>query len=304
MTTKIRMRSRIAEAAIRDQLAGKVLGPSDYDVVLTGAAEVVQPDGRPLCVYLPGAVTSFATDPEVYEVLHSLRVVQSRNRGLAAGSRRLRWGANNGVESKRSTTVPVASSLVGSLDPVGQTRYCRLTAWTGRNLPEFAKLHPMLAAIGTTFKAYVPDRYAAQARYLQDVHPAWVIPGTPFTTITVNNTYPTGVHTDKGDLDEGFSTLACVRRGSYSGGLLVFPQYRVAVEMQDGDLLLMDAHQWHGNTAIICKCGRKLQALCEDCKAERISVVSYTRTAMVKCGSPEEEQKRALEVAERRSGMN
>lgn len=301
--TKIRMRSRVAEPAIRDHLAGKVLGPSDYDVLLSGAAEVVQPDGRPLCIFLPGAVKSFASDPEIYDVLHELRLVTSRNRGLAAGSRRLRWGAAGGTESKRSTTLPVASALVGSLDPVGQTRYCRLTAWTGRNLPEFAKLHPFLATIGNLLKAHVPDRYAAQAAYLQDVHPAWVIPGTPFTTITVNNTYPTGVHTDKGDLDEGFSTLACVRRGEYTGGLLVFPQYRVAVEMRDGDLLLMDAHQWHGNTAITCRCQKKLQAMCDDCGAERISVVSYTRTAMVKCGTPAEELERAARVAERRSGM-
>lgn len=304
MTTSIRMRSRISEQAIRDKLAGKVLGSSDYDVLLTGAAEVVQPDGQPLCIYLPGAVKSFASDPEVYEVLHGLRVMQSRNRGLAAGSKRLRWGANGGTESKRSTTLPVASTLVGAVDPMGQSRYCRLTAWTGRNLPEFAKLHPFLGAIGNLFKAYVPDRYAAQAKYLEDVHSAWVIPGTPFTTITVNNTYPTGVHTDKGDLDEGFSTLACVRRGEYTGGALVFPQYRIAVEMQDGDLVLMNAHQWHGNTSIICKCGRKLQALCDDCKAERISVVSYTRTAMVKCGTPAEEAERAAAVAQRRSGMD
>jgi len=134
----------------------------------------------------------------------------------------------------------------------------------------------------------VPDRHAAQQAQVDATHPDWVVPGTPFTTITVNNTYPTGVHTDKGDLDAGFSNLTVVRRGSYSGGIFLFPAYRVGVDMADGDLLLMDAHEYHGNTP--------LELASDD--AERISVVAYYRTRMVECGNAEQEADRALAHAD------
>jgi hypothetical protein len=147
--------------------------------------------------------------------------------------------------------------------------------------------------VAAELERHVPDRYAAQRAYADKADPAWVIPGTPFTTITVNNTYPTGVHTDKGDLDAGFSTITCIRRGDYTGGQLVFPEYRVAVDMRHGDLLMMDAHDWHGNVMLVCACGKEANGACVDCGAERISLVSYFRTKITECGTPEEEYRRA-----------
>jgi hypothetical protein len=49
--------------------------------------------------------------------------------------------------------------------------------------------------------------------------------------------------------------------------------------MKEGDLILMDAHQWHGNVAI--------ERLSDD--AERISLVLYYRTNMMFCGTMEAE---------------
>lgn len=293
VSTLLRVRSRVADTAIREHLAGRILGDADYDVLLTGPARVTKPDGSPLCVYLPGAITEHATDDTTYKVLHSLRVVTSLNRGLASGSQRIKSGA------VRSYARKIASTVVGAVDPMGQTRYCRLTAWTGRHLPEWETLHPLLRTVAAHLAEHVPDRFANQAGQAAQANPAWVVPGTPFTTVTVNNTYPTGVHTDKGDLEAGFSTIACLRRGTYTGGRLVFPAYRVAVDMRDGDLLLMDAHDWHGNTAITCACGTELNGPCEDCGAERISVVSYFRTNITTCGTPEQEIERAVARRER-----
>lgn len=285
--TALRVRTRVPEAAIREHLAGKVLGPADYDVLLTGAARVAKPDGKPLAVFMPGVLGEYAQDPAIYAVLHSLRTQTTENRGLASGTRRI------SSPQKRSYAKTIASAIVGAVDPMGQQKYCRLTSWTGRNLPEWQLLAPLLRAVAAHLEREVPDRYATQAAHAARTDPAWVVPGTPFTTITVNNTYPTGAHTDKGDLAAGFSTIACLRRGTYIGGQLVFPAYRVAVDLHDGDLLLMDAHEWHGNTAIICTCGTRLNGCCEACGAERVSVVSYFREKMTACGSPAEEQTRA-----------
>jgi hypothetical protein len=65
--------------------------------------------------------------------------------------------------------------------------------------------------------------------------------------------------------------------------------------MGNGDLLLMDAHEWHANTDIVCSCGNTLFGLCEACGAERISVVSYFRTAMVGCADANTEARKAAE---------
>lgn len=299
MITDMRLRSRVADDGVRE-IAGRVLGPADYDVLLTGGGPVRlrQPDNRPLCVFLPGALTPAVT-PEVYDVLHSLKQFTSSNRGLASGTRRLRRGGPD-TPATRTETVPIASVLLGSVDPIGQTRYCRTTSWTGRHLPEWETLHPFLREIGQHLATHVPDRYAAQMARVAQSDPAWIVPGTPFSTVTVNNTYPTGVHTDKGDLDEGFSTIACLRRGTYTGGQLVFPAYRVAVDMREGDLILMDAHQWHGNVPIVCQCGTTLRGPCPTCHAERISVVAYYRTKIATCADPDTEQLKAVTASDAR----
>lgn len=295
----LRLRTRISDDGVRE-IAGRVLGPRDYDMLLTGAGpvRVRMPDNRPLCVYLPGALTGVFTE-HVYEVLHSLKQFTTSNRGNASGSRRLRRGGPD-TPATRTETVPIASVILGSMDPMGQTRYCRLSSWTGRHLPEWETLHPALREIGRHLAVHVPDRYNAQMQRVQVSDPSWIVPGTPFSTVTVNNTYPTGVHTDKGDLDEGFSTIACLRRGRYEGGQLVFPAYRVAVDLKDGDLILMDAHQWHGNVPIMCICGNELRGPCETCGAERISVVSYFRSKVTSCGTPAEEERRSQELADAR----
>ena len=72
------------------------------------------------------------------------------------------------------------------------------------------------------------DLLVEQARRL---HPAWVIPGTPFTTATVNNTYAGAIHTDAGDLKAGFGVLVVLREGHYEGCETVFPEYGVGVDL-------------------------------------------------------------------------
>lgn len=280
-----RLRTQISEDELAEK-AGKIVTPDDFNLVLTGPAKLRKPDGGVLCVYLPGVLREALGN--AYETLHELRTATTGNRGLASGTRRLQHG-----DQKRSYAKNVASAIIGAIDPGGIYKFCRLTAWTGQNLDAWTEMRPVFEQIAAHFREHVPERYAAQLAYVNATRPEWVIPGTPFTTVTVNNTYPTGVHQDAGDLEEGFSTLAVCRRGDYTGGLITFPRYRVGVDMRDGDLLLMDAHEFHGNTAI--------EKQSDD--AERISVVSYYRTKMAKCGTPEAELAKAQSRADRRSKL-
>jgi hypothetical protein len=276
----LRLRTKISPQEL-EQKKGKLVTDEDYNVLLTRAVKIRKPDGKPLAIYLPGGV-----GPEMEEAYPMLRKIkmQSDNRGLASGTVRVNAGGN------RTRAMPVHSGIMGAMDPVPNRPVCRLTAFTREHVEAWTGTFPLLRRIAAQFAAHVPDRFAAQKARAEQTHHDWVVPGTPFTTITINNTYATGVHTDAGDLDEGFSCIAVGRAGHFSGGRLVFPEYRVAVDMQHGDLLLMDAHEWHGNT--------RLTKHSED--AERVSVVAYYRTQMAACGSADDEDRKRQAWAERR----
>ena len=276
---ELRVRTRISEEELK-QKVGKIITDKDLNVVLTGPTLVRKPDGSVLCIYLPGALDPKLIDA-AYPTLHSIQT-GTANRGLASGSQRV--ARIDSVEEDARYAITVKSSLIGYFERHGgRFPFCRTTAWTGDNAEEFRSIFPLFDNIAEAFAAYLPDRYAAQAHQASQTDSGWVIGDTPYTTITVNNTYPTGVHKDVGDFDAGFSNLVVLRRGEYDGGILTFPEFRVGANMRDGDLILMDSHEWHGNT--------KLVLGSED--AERISLVLYFRTNMIACGTPEEESEHA-----------
>lgn len=280
----VRVRTVIPEDELR-QKVGKILTESDYNLLLTGRTTVRKPDGSLLCIYVPAALSHGAVD-QAYPPLRSLKSYVSDNRGDASGTQRVRREGD-----KRTRTKRVASAMIGNFDPVGPKKYCRHSSWTIRNPEKWAAMHPLFQEMGEVMHRYVPDRYAKQLEHVRRTDPEWIIAGTPFTTITVNNTYPTGVHTDRGDLETGFSTLAVLRSPapySYSGGVLVFPKFRLGVDMKHGDMMLMDAHEFHGNTML-----HHVQE-----GAERISIVAYYRTALEGCGTADEELAKAHEYHE------
>lgn len=266
MAVELRLRNKISQSEL-EQKVGKILTPDDVSVVVRRETRLLKPDGKLLLHYLPGAFSPERM-AEFYETLHSLKSYETTNRGLASGTERTAGFAGG----KRTYSQSVPSAIIGAFDAKPPKQYCRLTAWTGRENEQFRSLYPLFQDIGAEFKRHVPDRFVAQMDYVARTPEEWVIEGTPFSTITVNNTYPTGVHTDKGDLDEGFSTLTVLRRGDYTGGWLTFPEYRVAVDMQDGDLLLMDAHEWHGNTAMTL-----LDPPCDMCDLPATAWLNLTR---------------------------
>lgn len=276
---------------------GKILTDDERSITVTGPARILKPNGDLLAVYVPGAIPH-ALREDSYATLHELRKIQTNNRGLASGMQRF------GAEGHRTGTAPISSAIVGAFDPVGPYQYCRLTAFTGRETDKFAGLFPLFHNISAHMAEHVEARYKRQMVEAMKTKPDWVVPGTPYTTITVNNTYPTGVHVDKGDLGEGFSCLAAIRRGNYRGGVLTFPKFRVGVDMRDGDVLLMDAHEAHGNTALYCNdcgpAGQPLRGMCETHGSERISIVCYFRTKMKDCGTLDEEAAKRVASAETR----
>lgn len=292
----LRLRSWVPDAELAAKV-GKIVTERDYNVVLTGPVRLHHPRGPLMAVYLPGVLAGPLED--AWPVLRGIRLMTD-NRGAASGTPRVQRG-----DQKRTRTRRVLSAVVGAVDPgpatgraSGRLPACRLTAWTGKHLPEWRSLRPVFASIAAMYAEHAPEQYARQAAVARATEPDWLIPGTPFTTVTVNNTYSTGVHQDAGDLPDGFSTLAVARRGAYTGGLLVLARWRVAVDMRDGDLLVFDAHEWHGNTDM--RCPHQPGPLARPCPegCERVSLVTYYRTKVQHCGTADTEAAKALTRAD------
>jgi Oxygenase domain of the 2OGFeDO superfamily len=299
----LRIRTRISDAELSEK-RGLIVTDDDYNVLVTRDARVHRPDGSLLCVFRRRAIPEDVAERALPALRSATRQV-TNNRGLASGTERMARRTSTRTQSRA-----VRSNVVGAFDPQGPITHCRLTAWTAQQAVLFDELVPLLRAIAAVYRIEVPERYMVQAEYAQATDPFWVIPDTPFTTVTVNRNYSTGVHTDSGDLERGFSNLTVLRRGDWTGGHLVFPRYRLAVEVGHCDTLLMDAHEWHGNTRI--DPGRPLPEDFDpswrsgdfwppEWPEERLSVVAYYRTRMHTCGAPVDEERRALASAERRS---
>ena len=187
---------------------------------------------------------------------------------------------------------PVFSGIAGWFDRYPRIPYGRATAYTEHHYDKFEKSFPFLQSLNKGFKKLLPKRWAAQKAAIDKIDSRFVVPDTVFTTITVNKTFRTAAHRDAGDFSDGLSNLLVLSNdGNFTGGYLIFPEYRIAVNVRPGDLLLVNNHEIiHGNTEIIP--GSK--------ESERISLVCYLREKMLELGSYEYENARYKFVERRR----
>lgn len=186
----------------------------------------------------------------------------------------------------------VNSGIAGWFDRYPRIPYGRATSYTRDNFDKFKMSYPFLQSLAKGFKELMPWRYGNQMEAASKIDSRYLVPETPFTTVTVNKTFRTAAHRDAGDLNSGLSNLLTLtNNGNYTGAYLVAPEYRVAVNVRPGDLLLINNHEvMHGNTEIIC----------HDDIAERISLVVYFREKMLELGSKEYEDTRFDFVETRR----
>jgi len=203
--------------------------------------------------------------------------------------------ANEVLETYISDTTyanPVFSGIAGWFDRYPRIPYGRATSFTQQNFDKFKLAFPFLQTLNKGFKKLLPRRWQNQKNAIDKIDPAFVVPETVFTTITVNKTFRTAAHYDAGDFSQGLSNLLVLsNNGNYSGGYLVLPEIRIAIDVRPGDLLLVNNHEcMHGNTPIVLN----------DDKAERISLVCYLREKMLELGSKQYEDLRYQFVESRR----
>jgi hypothetical protein len=242
---------------------------------------VTTPEGQVLAILIKDALPSaLCATAEPFFLSAATHNVIGSFRGTAAGEKMVPQIKKDGTASKMLVvpdTPRLRSSKHGLLGYMDATKNglnpCRTTAYTRDHWEQFSTtVMPYVQGVDQVFQTYLPERWAAQKSVAMTT-PDYTITGTTFSTITVNLNFATATHQDAGDLVAGFGVLTCFRSGKYSGGSLVLPKFGLAVNVDTGDVLLADVHQWHGNLPI-----EGIQG-----EYQRLSCVLYYRSRLPLC---------------------
>jgi hypothetical protein len=263
-----------AEAALKFQQW--LLDDSHYDLLLNETGMVETPahdDEWPLCILLKSVLPQSLLDDvrPIVRKAASQRKIAGGNRGVAAGTgmveRRRKDGSLSkikGAQKLDEMSDKDYARLRSATDGTfgfnsrgvrgGQVYPCRITHYSGALPRDFALMGVLAKTVAESFQhSWASTRWEAQFAKAGNTAPTWLIRTsegiTPFTTITCNRSWRTAAHVDKGDLKEGFGVMCCL--GDFGGCHLVFPRYRVAVNYQEGDVLLANVHEVHGNTPLL-----------------------------------------------------
>ena len=207
---------------------------------------------------------------------NSIELTESRGAASGSSHKRIR---KDGSVSNITVGNKVESGSVGYMDKSAMVHYCRKTAFAKKYFEEFKSGIPFVQYIDKKYEELCPEHYARQKAIAVGTNQNYVIDNTSFTTVTVNRNFRTAVHQDSGDFRDGFGNLVIYREGNWGGGYFVLPEYGVAIDMQNTDLLFVDVHKWHGNTEY---------TNCEEGWL-RVSFVLYYREYMYQCKSPTEQ---------------
>lgn len=205
------------------------------------------------------------------------------------------WVEDNLI-SKSNFSNSVNSGIAGWYDRYPRIPYGRATTYT-RDYPEmFAKSYPFLQTLSKAFQELLPWRYGNQKAESNKVDPKFVVPGTPFTTVTVNKNFRTAAHYDPANMPDGFANISVIsKKGDFSGGYLVFPEIGYAVNIRPSDLLFVNNQAGlHGNTELIL----------DNPEAERISAIAFFHENMTSLGSYDYEMARMEFVQNRKANVD
>ena len=202
------------------------------------------------------------------------------NRGLAGGIPDGQKTSRHLTKSGQSEGKYIASNISGYFDRplrehrgiLGTIRACRTTAFTLNSKDLWNTGILFVQRCSKLFKKIAPTEWKNQKQEYESINNNLKIPKTVFTTITSNYNWRTACHQDAGDYSKGLGNLIVIGK-DFKGGYLGFPQFKVLIKIEPGDILFMDSHQWHCNTPIkITKEG-----------GYRLSFVMYIREDMKLC---------------------
>tara|TARA_B110000902_G_C14215469_1_gene553012 strand:- start:186 stop:1067 length:882 start_codon:yes stop_codon:yes gene_type:complete len=258
------------------KLKTKFLNKNHYTQLITEDTDGYDNFGNLLFRFRKNAIPLDVLKNGVDAFKGSIEVTEGRGTASGSSHKRIR---KDGSVSNITVGNKVESGNVGFMDSGAMVKYCRKTAFARSYFDKFKQGVPFIEFIDQKYKELCPTHYAKQKAIAEGTNRNYVIGQTSFTTVTVNKNFRTACHQDAGDFADGFGNLIVYREGSYDGGYFVMPEYGVAIDLHNTDLLFADVHKWHANTEFT------------NCSDDwlRISFVMYYRENMVKCKSPSEE---------------
>lgn len=296
---KLTLKEHMTDAQCKERWEGKHLGENDFDILVTDDTDAYTTGGDLLLRFRKRAIP-YDILKEGYEGLKmGIRLTEAR--GTAAGESMKRERSDG---SKANTTVNprVETGAVGYMDQNAMVRYCRMTALTAQYFDDFQRAIPFVKRVNDLYRDLCPEAFQRQLNIAKGTNRNYVIADTAFTTVTVNRNFQTAVHKDSGDFPRGFGNLIVYREGeNWSGSYFCLPQYRVAVDLRNTDILFADVHRWHGNTPFInfnpaptpysnSKLNPQRDIYRDPNGTDmRISFVMYYREYMINCKQPSEE---------------
>ena len=258
------------------KLKGKYLNDKNYDLLITEDADGYDINGKLLFRFRKNTMPIETLMLGVDSFKDSIEVTESRGYASGSSHKRIR---KDGSVSNITVGNKVESGSVGFMDSGAMVKYCRKTAFAKNYFDKFNSGIPFVQFVDQKYKELCPTHYEKQKAISVGTNKNYIIGDTSFTTVTVNKNFRTAVHQDAGDYPDGFGNLIAYREGNWTGGYFCLPQYKVAIDLQNTDMLFVDVHQWHGNTDFINTSDDFL----------RISFVLYYREYMYKCKQPAEE---------------
>lgn len=297
MATKLILKRHLTDKQCEQKWKGNFLTESEFDLLITEDTDAYTEEGEMILRFRKGVVP-LQLSRLGYESFKG-SIVLTEGRGLASGGSFKRTRADG---STANTTVGnfVESGAVGYMDANAMVRYCRKTAFTSKYFETFKQALPFIKHVDNLYKELCPEHYGRQLNIARGTNRNYVIGDTSFTTVTVNRNFQTAVHKDAGDFPRGFGNLCIYREGTFKGAYFCLPEFRVAVDMQNEDMLFVDVHRWHGNTPFVdfnpAPTGNN-DAKRHPMKDKytwtgqdlRIAFVMYYREYMVNCKQPSQE---------------
>ncbi len=220
------------------------------------------------------------TDDDLAPVVPVVQAVKTRvqNRGNAAGKgSMMQRKRKDGFLSRTSTIPPEVSKLLGYSDQLGYldgstgggktrgTHYCRRSGLTIRHPEYLDTIRPVIRKVDAIFGEVLPVQYAAQ---VAEIAPAGRMKISPaYSTANLNRDWQTCCHRDAYDLPDGWCAIFAL--GSYAGGDILIPRFRLRFELRPGNILFFRPHEIHGNL---------------DFLGELLQIVLFGREHIASCG--------------------
>ena len=130
-----------------------------------------------------------------------------------------------------------------------------LSDWEEENHDRWETLLKVFTTNETAFQKALPEKYKTQKlfceKHIKKSHRTGVYTGLTANQYKEEETEQMSFHIDKSDTKFGFTSMCVFRVGKYKGAYLVFPRWDVAVDVDDGDIVLADSSQLHGVSQII-----------------------------------------------------